>query len=196
MAVPFLLLSALVLGLWSEPRGLLPTANESTHSLVLILTTSELRPAFESLQSWNEARGCRTVLIPLGSEEARDHPEWILASVATVCSRAGVTGLLLGADRSLLPLPDRPGSPFPSLVPSAWGAEPSSFALLPRTPSRGLPSGLPVGRAEVESLDEAWAFVESCRGTGQTLDVLLLRTQLHAEGAVGLSSSLVRAPGR
>jgi len=192
MATPFLVLAASVLTLWGTPHLPLPIPPAESPPLVLIVTTSSLSPAFEALDSWNEERGCRAVVITLPDEDARNHPERILASLRAVCARAGVTGLLLGADQRLLPFPGRSGDVLPSLIPSAWAGETPTLAPL-LAPSHGwLPSGLCVGRAEVKSLPEAWAFVESCRGSGETLDVLLLRIQLRAEGPTGLSSPLRR----
>jgi hypothetical protein len=191
MATPFLMLSALVLHLWASPRIPIPAAvQEGSGPLVLIVTPASLSPAFRALESWNEEQGCRTVVISIPDEDARRHPERILDSVRAVSVRAGVTGLLLGADQRLLPFPS-PGDARPALVTSAWAGDTPSLAPLPAPPRDWLPLGLSVGRAEVGTLPEAWDFVESCRGTRETLDVLLLRVQLRAEGPRGLSSPLL-----
>jgi len=190
MAMPFLLLSAVVLGLWGTPR--LPASDPALGDppLVIILTTKSLSPAFRALETWNEAQGCRIMLVTVRDEEAREHPERVLASLREVSLRGGVTGLLLGADHRLLPLPSRSGIPVPTLVPSAWAEEAPLLAPLVGAPDVNLPSGLSAGRAEVRSLPEAWAFVEFCQRTGETLDVLLQKAQLRAGNPEPLLSPL------
>ena len=138
----------------------LPTSSP----LVLIVTTERLHPPFRALELWNGTQGCRARLVTLDDASEID----LVSQLSELCRDEGATELLLGGDERLIPLLAR-GSAR-SGGPACEDGTPRVFSVSARG---NLPVGVRVTRAPVHDLGEAWAFVEACRTSGQTLDRLL-----------------------
>jgi hypothetical protein len=186
VTLPFFTLAAVLLGFFGRttapPRGLDPHGSP----LVLIVTTSSLRPAFEALQAWSDEEGCPTLMVALDRDSAGG---W-MAQLGPICTQRGVTGLLLGGNRQLIPAlsgPERSRA-----APRSDPEEKAPRLIAVPTPSDGtMPQGMRVGRAVVDDLPQAWAFVEACRGSGRTLAELLDQTQTLADRDAGLRAALM-----
>jgi hypothetical protein len=167
VTLPFFGTAAVVLTLFGNPP--LPPGDES--ALILIVTNSTLNPAFAELEDWNRAQGCRSELLTLDAGPPNERR--FVEELGALCRERGVTGLILGGNRRQLPLMSGSGrGQFP-------GPDENGIArLVPiPTPRRSpIPSDLAMGRVPVGTLDEAWAFVEACRQSGETLDQLFGRT--------------------
>lgn len=172
VTIPFFSLAAVVLGLLGNPAIPETPFVDASPSLVLIVTTESLDPAFRALGAWNQVQGCPAdiVSIPPGFDHRAT-----ASRLAALCRQRQATGLLLGGNSELVPFLMEPGSVQP---PSAPGGGPRILpvpALL-----AGLPQGVAVGRAPVGDLDEAWAFVNACRTSGRTLDQLITASTILA----------------
>ena len=161
VTVPFFFVASTIMRMVAGPLDApLPPASP----LVLIVTTEHLHSPFRALELWNGTQGCRARLVTLDDPSEMD----VVSRLSGLCREEGATDLLLGGDERLIPLLARAG---------ARGAGPACADGTPRVFSvsaRGdLPAGIRVTRAPVHDLGEAWAFVEACRTSGQTLDRLL-----------------------
>jgi hypothetical protein len=182
-----LLFSALVLALAGHPVVPPPGPFEAQGSPVVVATTPPLLPAFEALEEWNRQEGCPSYLLLVDEGAMSVSPEEQIAYVSTLCARWGMAGILLGGDARHVPawVPDgvagegAPGSPL------TW----IRFVPSPAVPGT-ISDGVPVRRAMVRNLEEAWAFVEACRRHGQTLD------ELVTGGVVGPVAGWRAAPRR
>jgi len=179
VTVPFLVLAAVLLGFFGRTT-LPPRYGPDGTALVLIVTTPSLSPAFQALRAWSDEQGCPTLMLTLDSESSLGSSQGWVRSLGPYCNSKGVTGLLLGGDRDLLPaLGDQEGASSPPGHLDRQLFEPRLVAV--PYPSDGtLPEGLLMGRALVNDISQAWAFVEACRGSGQTLPQLLDGTQMRA----------------
>jgi hypothetical protein len=165
VTLPFFSLAAVVLGLLSNP--VIPDSSlaDSPSSLILIVTTESLHPAFRALEMWNRVQGCPSDIV---SFEPGSDRHAMVSRLAALCRERRATGLLLGGNTELVPLLLGPGGHLP---PAAPGSGPR---ILPVPAPRALmPEGMTVGRAPVGDLAEAWAFVNACRTSGRTLDQLM-----------------------
>lgn len=187
VTLPFFALAAVLLGFFGETK-LTPRADPKGSPLVLIVTTSSLRPAFEALQSWSDEQGTPTLMLALDPEPGRRSQRW-MAQLGPICTRKGVTGVLLGGNQRLIP-----GTDSRQFVEPRRGLSlPDGHRLIPvPTPSDGpIPEGLRVGRAVVDDLPQAWAFVRACRGSGRTLPQLLDQTRTLADRDAEMRAMLV-----
>lgn len=169
VTIPFFTVAALVLGSLEDPA--IPVFNQSVDGspLVLIVTTEALHQPFHALETWNQARGCPVkvvTLLELGKGSMVDTELDLVAA----CRALGATGLLLGGTPALIPL--FPES-FRIQTGNTRGAETPQILPVPRREGPPFLDGVPMGRAPVADLDEAWAFVEACRTSGRTLDHLI-----------------------
>ena len=132
--------------------------------VVLIVTTERLHSPFRALELWNGSQGCQARLVTLGDPGGSD----LAVRLGELCRDQGATDLLLGGDERLIPLLARADGGRGG--PAYADGTPRVFTV----PARGMvPAGVRVSRAPVRDLGEAWAFVEACRTSGQTLDRLL-----------------------
>jgi hypothetical protein len=161
VTIPFFLVATAIMRVVAGP---LDAPLPSSSPLVLIVTTERLHPPFRALELWNGTQGCRARLVTLEERGEGD----LLSRLGDLCRDEGATDLLLGGDERLIPLLARAG---------ARGAGPACEDGTPRVfpvSARGeIPPSVRVSRAPVHDLGEAWAFVEACRTSGQTLDRLL-----------------------
>jgi hypothetical protein len=167
VTLPFFATAAVLLGVFGHPRQ--PVSSP----VVLIVTTETLRPAFMALETWNDERGCPTRVLTLTDRGA---PAWL---DGLAVSRRDLRGLLLGGDRAQVPGILEEGGLRP-LRMGTWTASGPFTAREPRL------LGVPVLRAPVRDLGEAWAFFEACRASGKTLDRLLAADAVSWEGARSL----------
>jgi len=161
VTLPFFVVAAAIMRVVASP---LDASLPPSSPLVLIVTTERLHPPFRALELWNGTQGCRTRLVTLDNPSETD----LVSRLSALCREEGATDLLLGGDERLVPLLARAG---------AIGAGPACEDGTPRVftvSGRGdIPPGVRVSRAPVHDVGEAWAFVEACRTSGQTLDRLL-----------------------
>jgi len=162
VTVPFFLVALAIMRVAAGPLD--APLSPSSSPLVLIVTTERLHPPFRALELWNGTQGCRARLVTLDDPSETD----ILSRLSELCRDEGATDLLLGGDERLIPLLARAG---------VGGAGPACEDGTPRVftvSTRGdIPPSVRVSRAPVHDVGEAWAFVEACRTSGQTLDRLL-----------------------
>lgn len=169
VTVPFFIIAALVLGFLGDP--VIPERSRPADAspLVLIVTTEAFHQPFHALETWNQARGCPVKVVTIEGLEKGSRTDTEV-DLAEACRELGATGLLLGGTSALIPL-------FPSSFRIQTGSAKESRApeILPVPPGHEQPflKEVPVGRAPVADLAEAWAFVEACRTSGQTLDYLI-----------------------
>lgn len=194
--IPFLAVAFLVLTRFSGPAATVPHRTASRLAPFVIVTTPNLRPAFEALETWNEEQGCRVAVVSLPSDATPEHAEDLVAYMGAICSLRGTVGLVLGGDRRTVPglagtVETAPVALYENLLSLA--AFPPRWSPIPVPPAPMFPSGLRVGRVPVETPSEAWAFVDACRASGLTLDLLLEET-VDRPGAVENSAlSLLEA---
>jgi hypothetical protein len=170
VTLPFFAVAAVIMGLFSDPLSPGRPNPDGLSPLILIVTTESLHPAFKALDDWNRAHGCSSRLITLDGKRIPKSESGLMTRIGALCREQGVTGLLLGGDRRHVPLMHGRGrgqfnpetkTGMPQVVP------------IPTPPGVVMPAGLVVGRAPVRSLEEAWTFVNACRESGQTLDILI-----------------------
>lgn len=168
VTVPFFATATVLLAFFSHPEGVPVPGHAAAGGGILIVTTSDLDPAFRALESWNEQHGCAADVVTLPRRRTLDAAG--LAATLSVLSRErGVSAILLGGDRRQLPV-----SPADSRVPGlVAGATNLHIEPVPTPEAMALPSHLWMARAPVATLPEAWAFVDACRRNGKTLDQLI-----------------------
>jgi hypothetical protein len=169
VTLPFFAVSAVVLGFFSNPTVPGSADLDDPSSLVLIVTTESLHPAFRALEIWSQAHGCPSDVVALGSGfEARAGVFYL----ASLCRERRATSLLLGGDSHILPMMS--GAAGERVAPGSTGGP---RILLVPTPRKGvIPEGVAVGRAPVKDLAEAWDFVNAVRTSGLNLDQLIVAT--------------------
>ena len=162
VTVPFFLVAAAIMRVAAGPLD--APLSPSASPLVLIVTTERLHSPFRALELWNGTQGCRARLVTLDDPSQTN----LATRLSTLCRDEGATDILLGGDERLMPLLARAG---------AGGAGPACEDGTPRVftvaAHGSIPSSVRVSRAPVHDVGEAWAFVEACRTSGQTLDRLL-----------------------
>lgn len=189
VTLPFFALAALLLGGFADPVPPQPLANVDG-APILIVTTSELRPAFTALESWNRRQGCETVVLELDRRVTRLDDQ--MGYLGAVCARRGIRALLIGGNDALMPV----RRDFGEIEPASTKP---SLRLLPLDPILGtpLPHGIRLGRVPVATLSEAWEFVEACQSSGETLDRLVTPLPTYGDELVAsrwsLSSSVAPA---
>ncbi len=166
ITLPFFGTAMVVLAVFGKPTSSLSPETDS--ALILIVTNEALNPAFEELESWNRSQGCRSALLTLDMGPRNE--QRFVEELGALCRERGVTGVLLGGNRHQLPLMSGSGrgQSFPG--PDAEGIPHMVPIPMPRLSP--MPPDLALGRVPVGNLDEAWAFVEACRESGETLDRL------------------------
>jgi hypothetical protein len=179
VTLPFFTLAGIVLTLFGRPREAVVS-----QPVVLIVTSPALHPAFDALETWNDAHGCPARVVTLGTGD--DERSWA-AQLVERFPGYRIRGLLLGGDEAQVPaaagvpgdgaLTPRSGASVPTVVP---------VPLVAREPEL---HGVPVLRAPVRDLPEAWAFFESCRASGRTLDRILAGDVASAERDRSASSA-------
>jgi len=161
VTVPFFLVATAIMRMVAGP---LDAPLPPSSPLVLIVTTERLHPQFRALELWNGTQGCRARLVTLDDPSETD----LVARLGELCRDEGATNLLLGGDERLIPLLARAG--VNGAGPACEDGAPRVFSVSARG---DIPPTVRVSRAPVHDLGEAWAFVEACRTSGQTLDRLL-----------------------
>lgn len=161
VTVPFFLVATAIMRVIAGP---LDISGPRTVPVVLIVTTERLQSPFRALELWNGSQGCQARLVTLGDPRGLNLAERLNG----LCRDQGATDLLLGGDEELIPLLARADEELGG--PAYKDGTPRVFTV----PARGVvPAGVRVSRAPVRNVGEAWAFVEACRTSGQTLDRLL-----------------------
>jgi hypothetical protein len=171
VTVPFFTLAGIVLTLFGHPRDA-----GVPQPVVVIVTSPALHPAFDALENWNDAHGCpaRVVTVGVGAEES----SWSAGLTAQLPGYR-IRGLLLGGDEAQVP--GTPGDAVESSPPALGGETVPTVVPVPLTGREPAFRGVPVLRAPVRNLPEAWAFFESCRASGRTLDRILAGEVASAE---------------
>ncbi|HET9233966.1 MAG TPA: hypothetical protein VFP10_07500 [Candidatus Eisenbacteria bacterium] len=161
VTVPFFLVATAIMRVIAGP---LDISGPRSVPVVLIVTTERLHSPFRALELWNGSQGCQARLVTLGDPRGANLAE----RLSGLCRDQGATDLLLGGDEELIPLLARADEGVGG--PAYKDGAPRVFTV----PARGVvPAGVRVSRAPVRDVGEAWAFVEACRTSGQTLDRLL-----------------------
>ena len=168
VTVPFFLVALTIMRVVAGP---LDAPLPPSSPLVLIVTTERLHPPFRALELWNGTQGCRARLVTIDDPSDAD----LASRLCALCRDEGATDLLLGGDERLIPLlfSGNGSASRASTIgagPACEDGTPRVFTVLGRG---DIPPGVRVSRAPVHDLGEAWAFVEACRTSGQTLDRLL-----------------------